>query len=269
MLYLESTAVACYQASEELGMSFASIFGATSRSNAFYTKHSDHIQANEFTAFFLKERGVENVVNILEYANIENNNPIPLSTVWLCISAIPLGNTPEHTKLKETLLNRLQIATEQDKEYIRQHAEATNYFLENINKNSKLAGKEFFIAHFIKKSILEESTTIPVLPINEKHEEMEVVEKIAAGIQDLKGEIDLVNENLNKVEMRRMKVSGKTCDECEREVLENIERLLDHNKISDALEIIRWRQEEIKQCNIDYCMESAENIVALYINVVV
>eukprot|EP00826_Nyctotherus_ovalis_P019577 TRINITY_DN16059_c0_g2_i1.p1 TRINITY_DN16059_c0_g2~~TRINITY_DN16059_c0_g2_i1.p1 ORF type:complete len:138 (-),score=21.31 TRINITY_DN16059_c0_g2_i1:18-431(-) len=114
MLYLESTAVACYQASEEIGMSFASIFGATTRSNAFYAKYSDCIQVNELAAYFIKEHGLAPLISILEYSNVETNELIPLSTIWLCISSIPTTNSPEHNSFKESLFARLQRATVED-----------------------------------------------------------------------------------------------------------------------------------------------------------
>eukprot|EP00826_Nyctotherus_ovalis_P023394 TRINITY_DN17978_c0_g1_i1.p2 TRINITY_DN17978_c0_g1~~TRINITY_DN17978_c0_g1_i1.p2 ORF type:complete len:118 (-),score=33.48 TRINITY_DN17978_c0_g1_i1:280-633(-) len=117
---------------------------------------------------------------------------------------------------------------------------------------------------------MEESASVKTIAGSPSmDEEIKIVKEIAGGIQDLKKEVRTVSESVNKTQKPVRKISGKTCDECEREVLENIEKLLDKNKIEEALELIKWRQEEIKQCEIDFCIEGTDDYVLAYAKVVI
>ena len=235
MLYLESTAVACYQAKEELTQNFSSIFGANERSRNFYSKYSVYIQMSNLGKFFLKEYGISSLVEILKYINVDTKQSIPLSAIWLCIAAVPgiIENTSDadYLKFKEILLTRLNCVSNEDINYIKSHIDETNYFLDTFSKDPQLSKNDSLIIQLIRGNILtkdpsqriENLPQIPSIPSlgkdfeDEKLNELTV--KITSEIQDWNKEANIIKDNLEQPKSKTVRVinSNKTCDQCERE----------------------------------------------------
>jgi len=251
---MESTIVALYESYYELNYNFLSLFGFNERTKRFYEKYGELASKKELSEILLNSDIIDNLLKILKYRSIENNEKIPIFTIWNSIITslsilIELKNSDLRLQnLLEITEERLEKLSDPEKHYILENIPENKSCLEKIKlyKNS-----QNFIS--LVNHIEEGHLIIPKISSPEniilQNNLNETIEKMKNEMENFKTQIEnLQNNKKQEISINNKEIIGKnkTCDECELETLNQIEVLLEKNKITDLLEIINKRQAEIK-----------------------
>ncbi len=149
-LYLESTAVACYEAGRELSANLASIFGANDRSEKFYARYGECVSRGQLAAAFLSKGGVEAMSAALNFYHEETGLRIPLDLLWPAAAVVPCvfceasldmqeGNV---AFFKDVVVKRIQNLTGEERAGLAALGEETSFFLENLGRMLRMKYSE-------------------------------------------------------------------------------------------------------------------------------